>query len=147
MVPLAPREDTSVIRYAESDDDAIAIHRFLCVIAQPAMRCAHNFQKSATEVWRVCQEEVGLMAIHNGVLVGTMGIIAPTWWYGDGNFMTDRWHFMLPEHQNGPLNTLLIDEAKQIATLAGCEFIHQGKIRGPRNGMSLMMPRVLTAAE
>src|SRR6184192_3504775 len=91
------RPDAIEIRYAMTDDDVIAIHRFLLVVAQPAMHCPVDPHKSLLEVLRVAKEEAALMAVKDGMLVGTMGIIKPTWWYGQGEFLVDRWHFVLPD--------------------------------------------------
>jgi hypothetical protein len=113
----------------------------LLIVATPAMRCPVNIIKSLNEIIRVAKFEAALMLIHNGVMVGTMGIINPTWWYGDDGFLTDRWHFVLPSFQNTPTAARLLDEAKQIAGLAGLEFIHQGKIRPAKNGVLRMTPR------
>lgn len=142
MVALTePLEDTPVIiRYAETDDDVIAIHRFLLVVAQPAMRCPVDVEASLLEVIRVAKEEVAIMAIKDGLLVGTMGLIRPNWWYNPKfSFLADRWHFVLPEHMHGLANKLLIEEARKIAGMADLEFIHQGKIR-VKSGQVLMMP-------
>lgn len=119
----------------------VAIHQFLLVVAQPAMRCPVNIVKSLEEVIRVVRDEVALMLIHNDVMVGTMGIINPTWWYGDGGFLTDRWHFVLPAFDNTPGSALLMDEAVKLAEAAGLEFIHQGRIRQGKKSVLRMMPR------
>lgn len=142
MVELTkPLEESPVIiRYAETDEDVVAIHQFLLVVAQPAMRAPVDVQASLLELLRVTKEEVAIMAIKDGRLVGTMGLIRPSWWYAPAHqFLTDRWHFILPDHQHGVANKLLIEEARKIASMAGLEFIHQGKIR-VKNGASLMMP-------
>lgn len=139
-MPASPCE----IRYASTDDDVIAIHRFLLVVAQPAMHCPVNAEKSLHEVIRVAAQEAAIMAVVDGFLVGTMGIIKPTWWYGDGEFLTDRWHFVLPDHHHGPVNDALVAEAIAIADGAGLKFFHQGKARPMKNGVHLMMPRVYT---
>ena len=131
-----------VIRYAESDQDVVAIHQFLLKYATPALRCPVNHAKSAREVWRVCNENVGIMCFVNGELVGTLGMMDAMWWYGDGAFLTDRWDFTKPEFYNQGIGDLMLDEAKKIADAAGLEFIHQGKIRGEKRGVPRMMPRV-----
>jgi len=130
------------VRYAETEQDMTAIHRFLLVVAQPALLCPVNIVKSLEEVIRVTREEVALMLIHNDVMVGTMGIINPTWWYGDAGFLTDRWHFVLPAFDNTPASAALMAEAVSIANLAGLRFIHQGRIREGKKGVLRMMPRV-----
>lgn len=137
--PTATPEIT--VRFAETDHDAVAIHRFLLVVAGPAMRCPVNPIKSLEEVCRVIAQEAALMAIVDGFLVGTLGIIKPTWWYGDGAFLTDRWHFVLPDHRHGAVDEALMEEAFKLADNAGLEFVDQGKIR-ERRGKLLAFPRV-----
>lgn len=138
MVPL----NVPVIRYAETEHDVTAIHQFLLEHAKAATRCEVDFRKSLFEVLRVCNDEVAIMCFLNGELVGTLGMMEVTWWYGPGAFLTDRWHFCKPEHYNGPVNTAIMDEARKIASEAGLEFIHQGKIRGEKGGVVRMTPRV-----
>lgn len=121
----------------------IAIHRFLMVVARPVLLCPINVEKSLLEVIRVTKEEVALMAMRGDVLVGTLGLIKPTWWYGDGHFLTDRWNFCVDGERNGGAGRLLDEEAKAIATHAGLPFINQGKIRRQKDGNSfLMFPRL-----
>ena len=130
------------IRYAENDDDIIAIHQFLLFITPPVLRCPLDPLKVLHEVIRITRDEVALMLIHKGLLVGSMGIIRPTWWYGDGEFLADRWHFVLPQHDSTEGSQLLMDEALKLGELAGLEFIHQGRIRQGKKGAARMMPRV-----
>jgi nucleotide-binding universal stress UspA family protein len=134
------------IRYAENGADVEAIHRFLLVMAQPAMQCPVDGPKSLTEIIRVARDEAAIMLMRDRTLIGTIGIIRPTWWYGHGAFLTDRWHFILPEIDGTPEAKLLINEAVSIADAAGLKFYHQGKIRPARNGVHLMMPRVYDPA-
>ena len=119
----------------------IAIHRFLLVVAQPAMRGSANVVKSLNEVIRVAKFEAALMVMHEAVLVGTMGLIRATWWYNDTEFLTDRWHFVLPAFMHTPTAALLMDEAKFIAKAAGLEFLHNGKAR-EKGGVIRLMPRI-----
>lgn len=139
---IVPASTEPFIRYAETEDDAIMIHKFLLEYAKPAMLCPVNHGKSAREVWRVCTQNVGIMVFIGGELVGTLGLMEATWWYGDDNFLTDRWHFVKPEHFHGPAGIALLDEAKKIASAAGRLFIHQGKIRGEKHGITRMTPRL-----
>lgn len=141
--PRQPDPEEIIIRPAETDDDVIAMHRFLLMVARPAMRCSPgDGTKSLYEIIRVTKEECALMAIKGGMLVGTMGIIRATWWYGDGDFLTDRWHFVLPQFWHSKVNTDLLALAKGIAEDAGLEFYHQGKARPAKDGSFLMMPRI-----
>lgn len=119
----------------------MAIHRFLLVVAQPAMRCPVDVVKSLEEIIRVTKYEAALMLMRGDVLIGTMGIMKAGWWYGGGEFLTDRWHFVLPALTNSPEAAMLLAEAAEIARTAGIEFIHQGKIRPAKNGVARMTPR------
>lgn len=130
-----------IIRYAETDQDVIAIHRFLLVVAMPMARGPVDAVKSLEEVIRVVKFEAALMAIEDGVLVGTMGIVKQSWWYGPGSFMTERWHFVIPGKEHSPAAKMMLDEALAIAREAGIEFIHQGRIRPQKRGLTVMMPR------
>lgn len=134
------------IRYAATDEDVCNIHKFLLIVARPMMRCPVNIVKSLNEIIRVAKYEAALMVIHNGIMVGTMGLIKPDWWYGDEAFLTERWHFVLPAFENTPTAAALMDEALAISALAGIEFIHSGKIRNAKKGAARMMPRAYTGS-
>lgn len=126
------------MRFAESEQDMTAIHQFLIAVAGPAMAGRLNPLKSLQEIIRVVTDEAALMLIRDGHLVGTMGIINPVWWYSDDAFMTDRWHFVLPELYGTPEAKMLLDEAIKLAEASGLPFIHQGKLRKGKH----FMPRI-----
>lgn len=109
-----------VIRYAQTDDDVIAIHRFLCVVAGPTLPGPIDPKDSATEVWRVCNHDVAIMAIRGDMLVGTIGLTKPSfWWNGRIGFLANRWFFCLPgAHAGKPL----LKEAKAIAVATEVEL-------------------------
>lgn len=138
-----PDAEAITIRYAETDDDVIAIHQFLLIVAQPQMRAPVDPIASLEEIIRVTRDEVAIMAIKGGHLIGTLGLIHVPWWYApDHDFMVDRWHFVLPQFQNGDANRMLENEAQVIADAAGIEFINQGKIREKR-GKLMIFPRTI----
>lgn len=101
-----------VIRYAESDDDIINIHRFLLAVAAPTLPGPVDPVLSIHEVWRVVTHEVALMAIRDDKLVGTLGIIQASHWWGKVGFWANRWFFTLPGSRAGKP---LLAEAKKIA--------------------------------
>src|SRR5882672_692633 len=142
--PVAQPDPQDVeIRYAMTDDDVIAIHRFLLMVARPAMRCEPDIEQSLLEIIRVTKYEAALMAVLDGNMVGTMGIMKASWWYNPRvSFMTDRWHFVLPQFWHGPVDKALKGEAIEISRLAGFEFVDQGKTREAKDGSLLMMPRI-----
>lgn len=139
-----PNPTDVVIRFAESDQDKVAIHQFLMVVAAPHLWGSIDVEKSLREVIRVTDEEAAIMAILDGHLVGTMGIIKPVWWYGNDEFLTDRWNFVLPQFHHTEVESALMAEAYRLADDAGLRFINQGKIRARKDGTGLLFPRIYT---
>lgn len=134
--------DEITIRYAESDDDAIAIHQLLLVLGPTQARAPIDAIAGLHEILRVIAQEVALMAIRNGHLVGTMGIVKSSYWYAPSHsFLCDRWQFILPQFQNYGVGEMLMAEAEGIADASDLEFINYGKVRGKRRLM--MFPRVI----
>lgn len=111
------------------------------IVATPVLRCPVNVEKSLLEIVRIAKEDAAIMVLHNGVMVGTMGLMKATWWYGNGEFLTDRWHFVLPAFTHTPTAAALMDDAKEIARIAGLQFVHNGKLRPEKDGVSRLMPR------
>lgn len=108
------------VRFAESDQDVVTIHAFLCIVAGPTLPGQIDPNASALEVYRVVNEECALMAMQNGKLIGTLGIIkAKFWWGKDAEFLANRWCFALPESGAG---RPLLQEGLRIAKEAGQEL-------------------------
>jgi GNAT superfamily N-acetyltransferase len=136
----APR----LIRPAESDADALAIHRFLAAVATPVLHCPVNMEKSFAEVLRVVRDPdygFAYLALENGALVGTLGAIFVSWWYGDDHFFTDRWFFALPGRRwAGPR---LLAEADAIARAVGVPLIVNLKQRRTTAAVTFVKPLLL----
>jgi hypothetical protein len=108
------------VRFAEGDSDVITIHGFLCVVAGPMLPGPIGPAPSATEVWRVVNHECAMVAIRDGKIVGTIGIIkAKFWWSDDLHFLANRWFHSLPGEGIGKL---LLDEAERFAIGLGLEL-------------------------
>jgi hypothetical protein len=108
------------IRYAASDEDVVAIHRYLCVMAGPTLPGQIDHKDSVTEVWRVVNHDIALMAVRDDHLVGTMGLMRPTqWWNHKVAFIANRWFFTTPGSRAGKP---LLKEAKVIAVASGIEL-------------------------
>ena len=120
-------EPPVAVRYAESDDDVIEIHKFLCVVAGPNLPGPVNPLKSINEVWRVVHDEFALMAMQDGRLVGTLGVIRADFWWGDVPFFANRWAFCL---RDAKAWKPLLREAKSIAKECGVEFHLISEARG-----------------
>lgn len=115
------------MRYAQSDQDIVAIHQFLLVVAGPTLPGPVDAQKSAIEVWRVTTNDVALMAICDDKLVGTLGLICPTHWWSDLKFLANRFFFCLPGSQAWKP---LLKEARAIAVASDMELHVYSEQRG-----------------
>jgi hypothetical protein len=108
-----------IVRFAESDADTIAIHCFLCVVAGPMLPGPIDPKKSATEVWRVVNEECAIMAMDGDLLVGSLGIIRADYWWGNQKFLANRWYHALPGRGIG---RMLLNEGERFAKEVGLEL-------------------------
>ena len=139
---MADNPDLPELRYAESEPDMTAIHQFLLVVAEPVLQAPVDPLESLQEIIRVVRDEMALMLVHDGHLVGTMGVIQASWWYNPKvSFLTDRWHFTLPDIPPA-WGRMLLDEAVSVAERADLKFIHNGKIRRGKTSVPRLMPRV-----
>lgn len=108
------------MRYAASDGDVVAVHQFLCVVAGPTLPGPIDGKDSATEVWRCANHDVVLMAVRDGLLIGTLGLTNPKfWWNTELSFLVNRFFFCLPG--SGAWLPLL-REAKAIAVASEKEL-------------------------
>ena len=133
-----------LIRPAETNEDALAIFRFLCAVARPVLHCPINGEKSFAEIARVVTDRdygFAYMALEDGQLVGTLGAIFVSWWYGDDHFFTDRWFFTMPSHRwAGPR---LLAEADAIARAVGVPMIVNLKQRRTTAAVTFVKPALL----
>ena len=110
------------IRYAATDADIIATHRFLCVLAiqNKMLPGPIDHKDSAVEVWKVATESVILMAMRGDMLMGTLGLIqVPFWWNHRVRFFVNRWLFVVP---GSGACAPLIRDAVAIAKASGHEL-------------------------
>jgi GNAT superfamily N-acetyltransferase len=144
LSPQAGRGEPRLIRPAGSEEDAVAIHRFLCAVAPPVLHCPIDAEKSFAEVRRVVGERdygFAYLACAGGAIVGTIGAIFVSWWYGDDHFFTDRWFFTLPGHRwAGPR---LLAEADAIARAVGVPLIVNLKQRRTTGAVTFVKPLLL----
>jgi GNAT superfamily N-acetyltransferase len=133
-----------LIRAADSEQDVVAIHRFLCRVAPPVLHCPINAGKSLAEVQRVVTDRdygFAFMAFAGADLVGTIGAIFVPWWYGDDHFFTDRWFFTLPGCRwAGPR---LLAEADAVARDVGVPLIVNLKQRRTTAAVTFVQPLLL----
>lgn len=134
------------IGFAEDTDaSAIELHRFLCVIAGPVLHAPIDPTDSMNGVLEVLKRGFAVTARAEGHLVGSLGIIRPSWWYNRAaRFMTDKFFFCYPEFRHHAGSRMLI-EAHAIATDAGCPLIINGHQKRRGNGLGFIKPTVLGA--
>jgi GNAT superfamily N-acetyltransferase len=145
----APRPgNRRVIRPAVGEQDAPAIFDFLCHTATPVLHCPINREKAFAEVRRVIAEPdygFAYLALEDGALVGTLGAIFVSWWYGDDHFFADRWFFVVPGNRwAGPQ---LLAEADAIARAVGVPLIVNLKQRRTTAAVTFVKPLVLGEAK
>jgi hypothetical protein len=116
-----------VLRYAETDADVVCIHGFLCITMGPMLPGPIDPTKSATEVWRVVNHEAAMMVMRQDKLIGTLGLIKPDFWWGNQNFLTNRWFSCLPGFGAG---RLLLREADRFAKDVGLECFIYDEAKG-----------------
>jgi hypothetical protein len=145
----APRPGNAerLIRPASSEQDARAIHRFLTAVAGPVLHCPIDDAKSLAEVRRVVADRdygFAYLALEHAAkprLVGTIGAIFVSWWYGADHFFTDRWFFALPGCRwAGPR---LLAEADAIARAVGVPLIVNLKQRRTTAATTFVQPLLL----
>jgi hypothetical protein len=107
------------LRFAETDQDVVAIHAFLCIVAGPMLPGAIDPKKSSTEVWRIVNQECAIVAMDGALLVGTLGIIKADYWWGNKKFLANRWFHALPARGIG---AMLLHEGERFAKEVGLEL-------------------------
>jgi hypothetical protein len=107
------------LRFAETDEDVVAIHAFLCIVAGPMLPGPIDPQKSATEVWRIVNQECAIMACDGALVVGSLGIIKVDPWWGNKKYLVNRWFHALPAQGIG---ALLLYEGDRFAKEVGLEL-------------------------
>jgi len=112
------------------------------------LHCPIDPEKSFAEVCRVvAKRDYGFayLALEDTScgprLVGTIGAIFVSWWYGADHFFTDRWFFALPGHRwAGPR---LLAEADAIARAVGVPLIVNLKQRRTTAATTFVKPALL----
>ncbi len=118
-----------MIRCAE-EDDIIPIHRFLCLVAGPVLLAPIDAEDSIRGVADVVQGNlIAFVAEINGEIVGSLGLVAPTFWYNQRvTFFADRWFFTYPQLANQGVGAALQAEAHALASRAGVDLVIHGKM-------------------
>jgi hypothetical protein len=128
-------QDAIEIRFAESNEDCWAVYQFLIRAAGPSLLGEVNQLKAVAEVLRVANEGASIMAILNGKIVGTLGLISVDWWYSDSKFLTNRWFFVEDDLKFKGVGARLLAEAHIIGKSADLPVVIIGHKRMRNNGI------------
>lgn len=94
--------DQFIVRYAEKTVEEVArIHKFVSVVSTlgGVLFGEIDPKKSSDEIHRIVFDQnygFALVAEINNEIVGSIGLVAPEWWYNHDRFFTDRWFFVYP---------------------------------------------------
>lgn len=137
----------------DSPGEAIELHLFLCVVAQPVLHAQIDANDSMAGVLNVLKDGFAITARINNEIVGSLGIIRASFWYNHAaHFMTDRWFFTYSafraggEHAGLRVGQIMLAEAHAIAAQAGLPMIINGHQKPRGTGVTFTRPRVLGTA-
>lgn len=131
------------IGFASTDEEAIEIHGFVCVVAQPVLMVPIDAQDSMEGILQAVHEGAAIVARLNGHMIGTLCLVAVPWWYNHQfQFMADRAFFVLPQFHHLGVGARLTAEGKIIADQAGMDLIITGHLSRRSNGITFTRPNV-----
>jgi GNAT superfamily N-acetyltransferase len=103
------------IRIAQTDDDIVAIHRFMIGHAAAEMAEAKiDALIYMRTIHDTVREGAGLMAMIGGAIAGYLGLWKSQYDYSKAYFLHDRGFYVLPAHR-GVAGAALLQEARAIA--------------------------------
>lgn len=109
-----------MIRIAQSQDDIVAIHRFMIAHAAAEMAEAEvDTLIYMQTIHDTVTQGAGLMAIIGGEIVGYLGLWKSQYDYSKASFLHDRGFYVLPGHRGGSVGAALLRDARAIADDAG----------------------------
>ncbi len=113
---VCPLSSGLLIREATAEDVG-AIYDFLCRVAPPTGRMHGRLDcaKARREIARVVAERgygYALLALVEGELAGTIGVVYVDWWYGTDKFFAERWFFVDPDPRHRAVGKALLWEAR-----------------------------------
>lgn len=125
---------------AVSEQDAVAIHKLLMLMALEAPLLPVNPIKTMNWVIEIIRDGAALMAIDGDRLVATLGLKLARFQYSDTPFLGEQWLWCLPQHRDGDALKALFAEAKAIGEESGrlvlISILNASRVRGPRTKMT-----------
>ena len=113
--------DSSItIEYGTTDQDCIDVHLFLCVVGGPSPLAPIDANDSISEIMRVRDEGVFLIARKEGHIIGSLGLILVPWWYNTKEkFFVNRWFSVFPQFHHAGVGVRLEAEAAAVGQASG----------------------------
>ena len=74
--------------------------------------------KALKFIARVLETGVILVAVVNGKIVGSIGVIPDQWWFSDRWFLREYWTYVSPAHRRSRIAVKLIKQIKKFADKA-----------------------------
>lgn len=107
--------------YGETLEDAKLIFRFLAPYHASSDLPPLNPGKALQAIIEVIAEGVAIMVIQDGNILGSIGMMPGDYWYSDRPLMLDRWLYVMPQHRDGVVMKMLLEEVARIADRAGSD--------------------------
>jgi GNAT superfamily N-acetyltransferase len=108
------------IRIAQSQDDIVAIHRFMIENAAAEMAEAEvDTLIYMRTIHDTVTQGASLIATIGGEIAGYLGLWKSRYDYSQASFLHDRGFYVLPGHRGGAVGAALLREARAIADDAG----------------------------
>lgn len=78
-----------------------------------------NPHKTFAWVCEVVGKGAAFMAIHDGHLVGSVGILPNQFRYSDDEYLAEQWLYVVPTHRGSRVLPALIDEVRALSKESG----------------------------
>src|SRR5262249_52881727 len=103
---------------AAREADVPAIARFMLDHAAEMAEAPVDAAIYTAHIARTVRDGAGLMALHDGALVGFLGLMQTPYCYSAEHFLHDTSIYVLPQHRGGDAFHALLQEARGIADAA-----------------------------
>lgn len=109
-----------IIRAAQTEDDAIAVHRLFMVMGKEVAVASVNPVKTMHSILALVKGDTPgaiLLAVRDDTLVGVMRIVQGDYWFSDELCLVERGWFVVPGERNNNVGPALLAEARALADM------------------------------
>jgi GNAT superfamily N-acetyltransferase len=104
-------------------DDLEAVFQLLLVMHAENGIGRVDEPKARGAISEIIKNSGCLLAWQDNQIVGSVGLTMTSWWYSRGNFLTDMWFFVHPDHRTEGHATRLIGWMKSAADHSGVPVV------------------------